>query len=167
MIADWLTRTDVFHEVTTVTSGYRLALTYNLIFTGDTMSKPRAPGSDGPFATLERVLRYWVRLDEDGEGPGRLAYMLSHGYSQANLSFAHLKGADATLVNALQDLAEPLGFRIALGHLKCTRLGDAEGGGGWSGMVCRRHRCASFLRHTRYTTQFHGLLHLSHLFTLS
>ena len=65
--------------------------------------------------------------------------MLSHGYSQANLSFAYLKGADATLVNALQDLAEPLGFRIALGHLKCTRLGDAEGGGGWGGGY-RSHR---------------------------
>lgn len=123
-----------------MTSGYRLALTYNLIFTGDTVAKPRAPASDGPFATLGRVLTLWSKLDELGEGPGRLAYMLSHSYSQVNLSFAHLKGADATLVNALQDLAEPLGFRIALGHLKCTRLGDAEGGGygGYGGYGRRR-----------------------------
>ena len=51
--------TDVLHEVKPVTSGYRLALSYNLIHPSSRLPLPMAPTYDGPCAELRQVLRKW------------------------------------------------------------------------------------------------------------
>ena len=51
--------TDVLHEVKPVTSGYRLALSYNLIYPSSSLPLPMAPTYDGPCAELRQVLRKW------------------------------------------------------------------------------------------------------------
>ncbi|KAH7103481.1 hypothetical protein BKA62DRAFT_828650 [Auriculariales sp. MPI-PUGE-AT-0066] len=122
--------TDVFHEVRPVTGGYRLALTYNLVFTGAPASLPRAPVNTDRTGGLQEVLNRWSRLGDCGKGRrgyhARLAYPLHHDYSAANISFSHLKGKDITLINYIREAADRTGFRVALGHLCCTQTGYAN-----------------------------------------
>ncbi|KAI0058503.1 hypothetical protein BV25DRAFT_1891156 [Artomyces pyxidatus] len=123
--------TDVVHEVKPVTSGYRLALSYNVIHAAPS-PVPRLPGLDAPMQALERVLRAWrhadhIGADSGGEPPPeKLAHILHHQYSHANLSFHQLKGSDAALVLGLRDISDRLGFRVALGSLSYKEYGHAE-----------------------------------------
>jgi hypothetical protein len=61
--------TDVLHEVKPVTSGYRLALSYNLIYPSSRLPLPIAPTYDGPCAELRQVLRKWERKYKEHEEP--------------------------------------------------------------------------------------------------
>lgn len=79
---------------------------------------------------LERVLRAWKSADSHGldpvtqePPPQKLAYILDHEYSHANLSFDKLKGSDAGRVHNIRDVCNRVGFRIGLGSLHCTRTG--------------------------------------------
>ncbi|VDB99821.1 unnamed protein product [Peniophora sp. CBMAI 1063] len=126
--------TDVFHEVKPVTKGFRLALAFNLMHTGVDVPIPRAPAFDTVFQELEEALSAWHARDVLGYTcPKRLIYVLSHHYSQANVSFVHLKGVDSTLVNLLREVAEQRGFCVVLGHLTyCVGgMADDDYGGRW------------------------------------
>ncbi|KZV75575.1 hypothetical protein PENSPDRAFT_72660 [Peniophora sp. CONT] len=126
--------TDVHHEVKPVTKGFRLALAFNLMHTGADVPMPRAPAFDDVFQKLEDALAAWQARDAAGEScPERLIHVLSHHYSQANVSFGHLKGVDSTLVNLLREVAELRGFCVALGHLNYSVCGTADDdyGGRW------------------------------------
>lgn len=131
--------TDVVHEVKPVMSGFRLALSFNLI-RNSTVSVPKAPSLDGPMLELERVLSAWRRADTDGtdpatgeDSPQKLAYILDHKYSQANLSFDKLKGRDRSLVQNVKEACEQLGFQLALGSLDYYQCGAADDDDGYYG----------------------------------
>ncbi|EJD55223.1 hypothetical protein AURDEDRAFT_35671, partial [Auricularia subglabra TFB-10046 SS5] len=85
--------TDVKHEIKPITSGYRLALSFNLVHT-TTALRPSLADNAAPLARLRHVLLSWIqqqgRLD-------RLVYQLDHNYSHANLSASALKGSDAVI----------------------------------------------------------------------
>lgn len=126
--------TDVVHEVKPVTSGFRLALSFNLIRNPSALAVPRAPSFDGAIQQLERVLKAWRHADADGtdpvtgeSSPQKLAYILDHEYSEANLSFDQLKGRDLSLVQTLKDVCEQEGFQLGLGSLSYSQSGEAEG----------------------------------------
>lgn len=142
--------TDVVHEVKPITSGFRLALSYNLIHTpqaphgkASVSLPPRLPHLDEPMQRLERVLRGWKYADRHGveratgqKPPQKLAYLLEHEYSHANLSFDELKGRDANRMLSLRDVCARVGFQLGLGSLDYTETGYAvdDGGGrddGW------------------------------------
>src|SRR5258708_15257033 len=94
--------TDVKHEVKPVTSGYRLALTYNLIHVASPgVAQPVLPQTCDSVDRLRRVLTKW-REDKYTEVPEvpLLAYLLDHEYSSLNLKdgFKALKRADAHLL---------------------------------------------------------------------
>lgn len=130
--------TDVTHEVKTVTSGYRLALSYNLIHTSAGLPIPKVPDMTDSAADLRRVLRAW----NDGYyGQDMMVYLLDHQYSIANLrsGINALKGADALRVHFLQKVAEETGFRVGLAILEHAVYGSADDDGGcYYGRV--RHR---------------------------
>ena len=111
--------TDVEHEVKRITSGYRLALSFNLVHTTRSL-RPALPTQSNTAHRLREVLTSW--RDEDG-GPSKIIYLLNHKYSQANLSGSALKGADAHLVSTLENISRPLGFRLGLANLICTERG--------------------------------------------
>ena len=115
--------TDVQHEVKPITSGYRLALSFNLIHTTKSL-RPALPSQSNITSRLSEVLTLW--RDGDG-GPSKIMYLLSHKYSQANLSGSALKGADAQLVSTLQAVAGPLGFHLGFANLTCTEHGYGDG----------------------------------------
>lgn len=115
--------TDVTHEIKPITSGYRLALSYNLIHTTNTL-RPCLASTHGVVNKLRHILLSWKqRVDFH---PLMIIYLLEHKYSQANLSGSALKGKDAHKVAILQALGQQHGFRLGLAHLEVYTRGQAE-----------------------------------------
>lgn len=126
--------TDVRHEVKPVTSGYRLALSYNFIHVAPpNVPRPSLPDTSSSAEMLRRILRKWKAKKYVGESDQQLmAYLLDHEYSthdlgQGNIS---LKGADAQRVALLRPIAEDLGFMLGLASLEHNVSGCAEDNGG-------------------------------------
>jgi len=109
---------DCLHEVLPVKSGYRIALTYNLLLRGDT-SRPE--GDAGSIAELTDLLgehfstpapRYHGGQPTDV--PRRLVYLLDHEYTLRALGWGRLKGADADRVSLLRAAASDAGCETIL-----------------------------------------------------
>ncbi|KAH9849223.1 hypothetical protein C2E23DRAFT_888412 [Lenzites betulinus] len=128
--------TDVEHEVKAITSGYRLALSFNLIHTTDAL-RPAMNASSLPFQ-LQHVLRSWSRADDRSDAPHKIIHLLGHKYSLAALSGSALKGVDAHLVAILEDIGKRYGIRLGLANLVCTERGSAQDNGNHGR---RRHGC--------------------------
>ncbi|KAF7332515.1 hypothetical protein MKEN_00133700 [Mycena kentingensis (nom. inval.)] len=120
--------TDVFHEVKPITSGYRLALSYNLLHTTSSL-RPALSSASGAVADLRRLLEAWNAADPD-VAPDKMCYVLKHTYSNANLSASALKGADAHVMAILDSLAKDVGFGVGLATLHMHESGHAENTGG-------------------------------------
>ena len=129
--------TDVEHEVKHITSGYRLALSFNLIHTTNAL-RPALASQTGVASRLRHVLLSWKKHEGQGDAPTKLIYLLSHKYSQAALRGSALKGVDAHLVALLDNIGKPHGFHVALASLICTERGSGDVDGGGCGYGRRR-----------------------------
>jgi hypothetical protein len=119
---------DCRHEVLPVVSGYRLALTYNLVRTG-AGNLPQPPDYAPERKQLVSQLRTW-RRSEDAEAPLKLLYPLEHAYTQAELGFERLKGADAAVARVLVDAAREADCDLYLALVSIEESGWAEVTGG-------------------------------------
>lgn len=108
--------TDITHEIKPVKSGYRLALSYNLIHTTRTL-RPAIQSNARIAANLERIFRDWKQDTKGVRSPKKIVYRLDHSYSQANLNGSALKGKDAERVALLQPIAKKFGFHLGLAHV--------------------------------------------------
>jgi hypothetical protein len=126
--------TDVRHEVKPVTSGYRLALSYNLIHVAPpNVPRPSLPDTSSSAEMLRHILRKWQAKKYESESDQRLmAYLLDHEYSTHDLEQGSisLKGADAQRVALLRPIAEDLGFMLGLASLEHNVSGCADDNGG-------------------------------------
>ncbi|KAF9648913.1 hypothetical protein BDM02DRAFT_3128680 [Thelephora ganbajun] len=119
--------TDVTHEVKPVTSGYRLAISYNLVNTSPGLPPPHLPDMHSAVSAVEKIFHKWKKGGYDEpDFSGTIAYLLDHQYSDAGLEFAALKGKDAILVSNIQGVAEKEGICLRLGLLECEVSGDAD-----------------------------------------
>jgi hypothetical protein len=115
-IAAWYS--DVFHEVQKVTSGYRLALIYNLVQTG-TLRPQKAADFGGNRSMKDALTHYDKALVQD-EGstwdpvPPFLIYRLDHPYTDESIGVDSLHGNDYFRVSNLQDACEDIGFHLYL-----------------------------------------------------
>ncbi|PBK72531.1 hypothetical protein ARMSODRAFT_882642 [Armillaria solidipes] len=134
--------TDVFHEVRPVKSGYRLALSYNLVQTVPTAALPSLPNMHSTVQLLRRVLRKWRKDSFQSDPVDLVAYVLSHEYSAAELQTGAmaLKGQDAHKMAHLQSVAKDLGYMVCLGNLSYRQSGQAEDMGFHSGYGWKRRR---------------------------
>jgi len=128
---------DCEHEVRAVTSGFRLALVYNL-----TLAKPKskknlsAPSHSQHIASLARVLKPWaeelrglegiLNPDEDQSMPTKLAVLLDHEYTPAGLSHDALKGLDRTRADVLFSVAQQTACDAYLALVVCWESGEAD-----------------------------------------
>ena len=120
--------TDVTHEVKPVTSGYRLAISYNLVNASPGLPPPHLPDMHLAVSAVEKIFRKWRKGGYDnhnGDFSGTIAYLLDHEYSKAGLEFAALKGKDAALVSNIRGVAEKQGISLSLGLLELEVSGDA------------------------------------------
>jgi len=118
--------TDVTHEVKPVTSGYRLAISYNLVNTSRGLPAPHLPDAHSAVSGVQHIFRMWANGEYDRKhSSGTVVYLLDHRYSDVGLEFAALKGKDATLISNIQRVAEKEGVCLRLGNLVYEVSGDA------------------------------------------
>ena len=111
---------DTRHEIRPVKSGYRVALTYNLLLSGETDGRHVTGVSDAATeAVVKEVVTYlsdhfiepteapsWRRDLEPSDPPDRLVYLLDHEYTERGLSWGRLKGDDTVRAAVLRLAAE-------------------------------------------------------------
>jgi hypothetical protein len=119
---------DCEHEIRPVTSGFRLALVYNL-----TLEKSKrnitAPTSREHIAAAARLLRQWSSQAPDASedaAPSKLAVLLDHQYSQAGLTHDSLKGIDRVKADVLFAAAREAGCDASLALVTLWQSGSAE-----------------------------------------
>ena len=121
--------TDVTHEIKPITSGYRLALAYNLIHTTQTL-RPAISQNQRFSSTVKQVLVSWNEHAKAGlRVPGKVLYLLDHMYSQANLRASALKGADDHKIALLEVIARELGFHLGFASVTCRLQGSGDDDG--------------------------------------
>lgn len=118
---------DCVHEVLPVTSGNRLVLVYNLVRRGSGRL-PSVPDYNDQQAAIAALLRDWAKTPRDPKGaePEKLIYLLEHAYTQAELGFGTLKGADASIAQVVAAAAEHAGCDVHLALLSIEESGGAE-----------------------------------------
>ncbi|RYO80570.1 hypothetical protein DL764_009885 [Monosporascus ibericus] len=126
---------DVTHEITQVTSGYRLVLTYNIIQTGG-LSK-----SAGSLAKqhkqLQKAISEWkVKYNSTK----RLFYCLEHQYTRSSLSLENLKGRDHAVCHSLYSLCLENGLYLFI-YLTYSKEEEGYYGGEDSLTVSSIHGC--------------------------
>jgi hypothetical protein len=123
--------TDVTHEIKPITSGHRLALSYNLIHTTDSL-RPSLTMEKAAADRLRHTFLSW-KQNVDLAAPEKLLYLLEHEYTQASLSASAMKGKDVHVLSLLSGLADEVGFNLGLASVEHTVIGGAEGDV-WDGM---------------------------------
>ncbi|MEA3275095.1 MAG: 2OG-Fe(II) oxygenase, partial [Pseudomonadota bacterium] len=133
---------DCLHEVLPVASGYRLALIYNLVRM-DKLPLPKPPDYESEQQQAAALLREWTRgpvsvpgaMSDSESAPTKLIYPLEHAYTQAELGFAALKGADAAVAGVMVEAAHRADCDLYLALVSVAESGWAEyaGGGGYRG----------------------------------
>ena len=113
---------DCQHEVTPVTSGYRICLVYNLSLTGK--RQPSAPQNQ---AAVEKARHEIENLFENSSARmEKIAVPLRHQYTEANIDPRQLKGQDRVRFEVLRRAAELLGYRCYLALLTHWQSGEAD-----------------------------------------
>lgn len=120
---------DVVHEIRPVESGWRMALTYNLILgpdrrPGTASADGRQPVDESRISEISALLdRHfgepadvpsWLRSRTEAGPPDRLVYLLDHDYTERGLSWSWLKGEDGPRAGLLRAAAERTGCDVAL-----------------------------------------------------
>ncbi|KAK1228340.1 hypothetical protein PQX77_008593 [Marasmius sp. AFHP31] len=121
--------TDVTHEIKPIESGYRLALSYNLFHTTNSL-RPSLSSQNDMIGRLRHIFLSWKQQESE---PDKMIYMLDHKYSQASLSASALKGKDAHTVAVLDCLSKEIGFSLGLAHIEHHETGQANDYGGRRG----------------------------------
>lgn len=120
---------DCEHEVRPITGGNRICLVYNLIQHHETTRKTKkqslieAPIYDTEIADAAKLL---TKAFKKENSPTKIAWLLEHQYSPAELSFATLKNADAALAQVLSQAALQAHCAIHLGIVHLEESGSAE-----------------------------------------
>ena len=115
------------HEIKPVQSGYRLVLAYNLIRI-DHIGPSSASALVDEKAKFERILKDWNRrLNEGQPTSNKLAWILDHKYSEANLSLRRLKGHDDLLGRYAEEICEKQKIVIMLANMTRTVFDVARG----------------------------------------
>lgn len=119
---------DVSHEVTEITSGYRWVLTYNLVRANppSTANGPSIESIEWQDVTdLKTIFNRWRKDLSKGFPHERLMYILDHQYTEANLKAYTLKGRDAVIGQYLEAACADTGFRFYLANLEQMVSGGA------------------------------------------
>ncbi len=121
---------DCFHEVKPVKSGYRVALTYNLILENPIKQVIPVNATLGERDLMQALRDYFP----DGEcsadpdyRPSKCVYLLDHQYTQAGLSWRHLKNVDQLRATALKRAADQLNLDIYLTLADIQEIWNCEG----------------------------------------
>jgi hypothetical protein len=137
----------VWHSLSSVTSGYRLSLVYDINQPSTDRVRRSLPETHGPALKLRHILRSWKqnarRHASDTAAPEFLACLLRHNYTtedDENFDTEILYGADGQLVSQLSPLVRELHFRASLAQVTLTVTGSASAEGFAQNRRCGRVR---------------------------
>ncbi|KAG8969302.1 hypothetical protein FRC05_001162 [Tulasnella sp. 425] len=128
---------DVTHAIQPVTSGFRLALAYNIIHAPPSNSSrqtsiPRLPPTNTAVRKLRGAFLAWRDKMFERGVPMKIISLLEHEYTQAELKREGrkiLKGIDAYMITHLERVAREYDFRLGLANLECYVDGVPEAPG--------------------------------------
>ncbi|MFY1652557.1 2OG-Fe(II) oxygenase [Solwaraspora sp. WMMB762] len=124
---------DCRHQVSPVTAGHRIVLTYNLLLAGDPVAL--AAGSLGQDLVTELAGCLDDHFAESSDEPARLVYLLDHEYTQRALGWDRLKGDDVGRAAAVRAAAQAAGCEVTLALAELQETWSAadpeESWGGW------------------------------------
>lgn len=123
---------DCSHEVLPITSGCRLTLVYNLLRRGQD-PLPEPPNYVNEQTQAAALLRQWAADPAwlEGHAPAKLLYCLEHAYTEAELGFDALKGADIATTAVLVDAAKQAECDLHLALVSIYESGGAEYSGNY------------------------------------
>ena len=102
---------DCEHELQAVTAGHRLVLVYNLVSDQPARTPDHRPAIQSMAASLAR----------GGAALGKQVLLLEHHYTEAELSWRALKGADAARAQVLAAASQEAGWEVAVALLERWR----------------------------------------------
>lgn len=117
---------DCLHALQPVESGYRVALTFNLVlkpgqaWDGEPTAVDEAlPQALAAYFSTPRPVSRWreERGDPPDPPPDRFVFLLDHEYTEAGLRWQQLKGIDRTRVQELRSAAEAVDCNVALAQV--------------------------------------------------
>ena len=129
--------TDVLHEMKPVTSGCRLALSFNIIHTSPEMPLPTVSScADGPFAKLRQVLCDWKERSWEPGSPDCIAYLLKYRYSGADFGWgsSYLKEEDSERMTLIRAATNGLDYVIFLAQVE-YRVSEVTGEGRYTNIT--------------------------------
>lgn len=128
-------------QVKPVTSGYRVVLTYNLIYTVQDLA-PCADRNLYKRQELRDMLNRWSdAVRQKQKVPPHLYYLLEHEYTEAGMRLDRLKGNDRSRVHAVASLLEDCNYICYLAsiekmiHGQCDEPEDGPDGRFELGMI--------------------------------
>ncbi|ETS75550.1 hypothetical protein PFICI_12494 [Pestalotiopsis fici W106-1] len=110
---------DVTHEITKLTSGYRLVLTYNIVQQG--LQNPSPSDLIKQQTAIENLLQGSAKRFK---GMKQMFYPLEHKYTRASLSLRNMKGRDRAVCQTLDLVCRKHGFYLLLANLTKTESCD-------------------------------------------
>ncbi|TFK65121.1 hypothetical protein BDN72DRAFT_962733 [Pluteus cervinus] len=115
---------------TEISSGYRIALCYNLIHTGSAHTIPAIVSSNEPLSRIRSALSTWKhgQYRDDLDSFALVHYLPNSDPEQFEEGLKTLDRDDQSLITNLHRVAEDLGYRVFLGLFECDRYGRAEHG---------------------------------------
>lgn len=133
---------DCHHEVTPVTEGYRVALTYNLVLENAASPPVLSPGQIQLADALREPLQAYFNPPRQHGGTSaktsgdsaqqasdrvrKWIYLLDHQYTQGSLLWNRLKSEDQTRVDALRQAAKSLDLEAHLALIDVQETWDCE-----------------------------------------
>ncbi|WP_437649321.1 2OG-Fe(II) oxygenase [Sorangium sp. So ce362] len=123
---------DCHHEVKPVDAGYRITLTYHLLFRGAAEARVplRPPAVERLCASVKAYFSTPVAIPYSKappQRPDRLIYLLDHEYTQKSLGWGRLKNADRLRAAALRQVAERLDCEVYLALADVHESWSCEG----------------------------------------
>lgn len=137
------------HQVKPVISGYRRALTYDLVHTG-LSAAPALQDLESQRNDSLSIFSRWKSGVTDEELSDRLIYLLDHKYTEANLRFSQLKVADRHRIALLSSAAGDTDFELFLYDVEKMINGSVEEGG------YRYHRRGRWGCYNDYEDEYEG-----------
>ncbi|KAI0595065.1 hypothetical protein F4775DRAFT_391464 [Biscogniauxia sp. FL1348] len=113
---------DVTHEVTKLTAGYRLILTYNIVLAAGARDVPGPALFERQQKQIRQLLTLWRTKFPHVK---QQLYLLEHKYTKSSVSLNNLKGADRAICQALHNVCLDSGFFFLLAKVTKS-VGDED-----------------------------------------
>lgn len=125
---------DCEHEITKVSQGYRIALSYNLVLESVIDASQNGASAANPALQAALKSHFFPREKPAADSdPIKLTYFFDHSYTEHSLRWNLLKGADSKNAAAFLNAAKALKLTPHLALVNIHQTWDVEENGGYNG----------------------------------